>query len=659
MCGIVGCFGFGHTTPDPALWSRLVGCVSHRGPDAEGFWSEGRFALGHRRLAVIDLSENGAQPMATADGRLVISFNGEIYNYLELRDELSAAGIRFRTNSDTEVLLHGYRAWGTQLPARLIGMFAFAIADRERQELFVARDRFGEKPLLLRETERDVAFASEMRALAAVPGAARTLDPVALGRYLCLNYVPGERTLMAGVRRLPPGSWRLYTKTGRAREERFWTPPPLDAAASVENEADALDTLERLLRRAVKFTLRSDVPVGIFLSGGIDSSLIASFAAEEGSLSSGYCLTFEEDSYSEWSRAQTTARRIALPLTEVRLDASALEHFLDLVTHADDPLADSSGLAVWTIARAAAEREKVVLSGDGGDELFAGYLTYRATQVHRRLQRMVPAALRPLVAWAGARMPTSERKVSRSYKAMRYLRAFALPPNLAHFTWNGVWLPADAAELLRDDTAADAARRALAELARAYGVPPAPTLRHLQYADVQEYLPNDILSKADRMSMAHGLEVRAPFLEPSLAEFALTLPDAMKISPRGTLKALLRTLARRRLGAEIADAPKQGFSIPIHAWLRGPGRTLIEDLLSESSLVSVGELEPARVRRAVADHLTGRQSLGWELWGLAVLVAWHRQYIQRSPVVPSARVAPTTIPISDGAAPLVSGETAR
>ena len=635
MCGIVGCFGFGETRPDPALWTRLAGCVSHRGPDADGFWSDGRYAFGHRRLAIIDLSERGRQPMATADGRFVVTFNGEIYNYLELRGELAAAGCRFTTNSDTEVLLHGYRAWGTGLPARLIGQFAFALADRERQELFIARDRFGEKPLLLRETGTDVAFASEMRALVSIPGATRALDPVALGRYLCLNYVPGDRTMMQGVRRLPPGTWRLYTPAGKAREGRFWSPPSLDAEPSATTDSEAFETLERLLRQAVRFTLRSDVPVGIFLSGGIDSSLIASFAAEEGSLSRGYCLTFDETSYSEWGRAQRTAARISMPLTEVRLEPSALGNFLDLVKHADDPLADSSGLAVWTIARTAAQREKVVLSGDGGDELFAGYLTYRATLMHNRIQRFVPAGLRRLVASAGARIPTSERKVSRSYKAMRYLRAFALAPNVAHFTWNGVWLPDDAARLVRDREAAAGAQGALEELARDHGVPRVPTLRHLQHADVSEYLPNDILAKADRMSMAHGLEVRAPFLEPALADFALRLPDRLKISRGGELKYLLRELARRRLGPEIADAPKQGFSIPVHGWLRGPGRELIEDLLSTESLAQVTELDPVQVRRAVDDHLAARQSLGWEIWGLAVLVAWHRQYIQRAPALPS------------------------
>lgn len=631
MCGILGGFAFHGARFQGDELVRQVSALAHRGPDDATCWSGGAFAFGHRRLSIIDLA-GGRQPMSDAGHGLVVTFNGEIYNYLELRDELAARGARFRTDSDTEVLLHGYRQWGAELPSRLIGMYAFAIADMRRQELFLARDPFGEKPLLYTESAERVLFASELGPLSALLGSERRFNAAALPAYLCLNYVPGDETLMAGVRRVPPGTWRLYDRDGAVTTGRSWTPP--DSCDASLDLTTAMDRVEGLLEDSVRMSLRSDVPVGIFLSGGIDAALIARFAAEQGQLAHAFCLTFDEASYSEWERAERTARHLGIPLTRVRMGEEAMARFPEIVAHGDDPLADSSSLAVYTLAETAARHVKVVLSGDGGDELFGGYLTYKATAWHNRFSSRFPRIVRRGLAAVGRRLPTHEKKVSATYKLMRYLRAVDLPPNEAHFTWNGVWLPDDAASLLDGTDLKERGRRALAELAMRHGLPARPPLDALQRADVSDYLPNDILTKADRMSMAHGLEVRAPFLNPHLAAFALSLPAHLKVTGRGPTKRVLRALAARRYDANIANAGKQGFSIPVHAWLRGAGRPLVEDLLSPASIGRIDALDAHAVARAVDAHMRGR-SLGFEIWGLMVLSAWYRRHIVGAPSAPT------------------------
>jgi asparagine synthase (glutamine-hydrolysing) len=628
VCGIVGRFSWDGPVDPEGVLPGLVNHLVHRGPDEGAFWEDARFFLGHRRLSIIDLAQGG-QPMASPDGSLVVTFNGEIYNYVELRDELRQRGYAFRTSSDTEVLLHGYREWGVELPARLVGMFAFAIADRRRGELFLARDRFGEKPLLYLEHAGAVTFASELRPLAALPGLDRRLNEPVLGAYLCLNYVPGNDTLLAGVHRLPPGTWRLYTGRG-SRSGEYWAPPPDGERPGLSLDA-AVEELRHQIDGAVGWALRSDVPVGIFLSGGMDSSLVAESASRQGRLSRAYCLDFPEDGYSEWGKASFVADRLGVPLTRVVLDASSTADFLRVVEHADDPLADSSALAVWTISREAAQHNKVVLGGDGGDELFAGYLTYQATLLHAATVARLPGGVRRALAARAERLPTSEKKVSLSYQMMRFFRASDLPPGEAHFTWNGVWLPSGAARLLRPGAARAEARGALAALAARHAVPERPGLGALQRADMSEYLPNDILAKVDRMSMAHGLEVRAPFLQPAMAEFALSLPAALRCRMTGRPKRILRELARRLYGERVSGAKKQGFSIPIHGWVRGPARNVALDLLSAESVRRIDALDADAVERVVADHMAGRRSLGWEVWGLMVLAAWHRSRILTPP----------------------------
>jgi asparagine synthase (glutamine-hydrolysing) len=651
MCGILGHYRFEAGAPLPPAFDRLIDTLAHRGPDDRTYWEDDRFAFGHRRLSIIDLA-GGRQPMGTDDGELVVTFNGEIYNYLELRQELTARGCRFATGSDTEVLLHGYREWGSAIVSKLIGMFAFGIADRRRQELFLARDRFGEKPLLYLDGPKGVTFASELTPLSILAGDGRTLDRESLGRFLCLNYVPGDGTLLRQVRRIPPGTWRRYEAGGRVETQAYFTPP----APSEIRELDmtsAVGELETLLDDSVRLTLRSDVPVGLFLSAGIDSSLVARSAARAGRLSRAFCLGFDEDGYSEVAGAATTARHLGVPLTTVTLTTQVFDDFFGIVRHADEPMADSSAMAVWTLSREAARHVKVVLSGDGGDELFGGYLTHRASLWHQAVTARMPAAVRGSLAGLASAIPTSESKVSSSYKLARYLRAAALPVSRAHFSWNGAWMPSQAARLSASTEVRAAALAGLDWMAERHHLGARVSLGELQRADIGDYLPNDILVKSDRMAMAHGLEVRAPFLNGSIAEFGLRLPARLKAGLSGHGKRVLRELAARSYGVDVAHARKQGFSVPIHAWLRGPGRAIAEELLSPSSLGRVEVLDAVTVQQALRAHMESRRSYGFELWGLMVFVAWHRQHLQSSAAWSPASLAPERIVFQR------SGEAAR
>ena len=640
MCGLVGFFAPEGAAPHRALWPDLVNHLRHRGPDAGSYWADGPFFLGHRRLSILGLS-SGHQPMATPDGSLVVILNGEIYNFVELRAELEGLGHGFRTDSDTEVLLHGYRAWGEELPRHLVGQFAFALADRRRRRLFLARDRFGEKPLFVLRTPGYVAFASELRPLAALPDLDRRLDVAALGGFLSLNYVPGDQTLLAGVRRLPPATQATFSAEGE-RAARYWDPPQHVAEGPRGMDA-ALEEWRPLFDRSVRLAMRADVPVGIFLSGGMDSALVAESAVRQGRLNRAYFLDFEEQEWSEKDAARTVADRLGVPLECATLTSDALRDFLPIVAHADDPLADSSALAVWTIARHAARENKVVLGGDGGDELYGGYLTYRASRLHAALTTRLPSPVRAALARVGRALPTRDGKVSLSERARRFLRAADLPPEEAHFTWNGTWLPEEAARMVCGERERALVRAALPALAARTGQGSIPGLRRFQLVDIAEYLPNDILAKVDRMTMAHGLEARTPFLNHELAAWALTMPERLAVSPGGELKALLRAAARRVFGPGIADRPKRGFSIPVHSWIRGPLAEVIRELLDPRSVEALGVLDSAAVAAALRDHLSGRRHLGFEIWGLAVLVAWHRMRVARPPDAPAAIEPPRAV----------------
>jgi asparagine synthase (glutamine-hydrolysing) len=644
MCGI---FGFvGSNLPPVSDLARVTNLLSHRGPDGGACWHEPGVFLGHRRLSIIDL-DHGAQPMFSGDARYVITFNGEIYNYPELRDELRGLGAHFRTASDTEVILAAYAQWGIETAARLEGMFAFAVYDRIERTTYLARDRFGEKPLLVTQADGRLVFASEMAPLAALGVGGRDIDHQALAGYLCLNYVPGTRTMLRAVSRLAPAEWRLYGPEGLRRQARYWAPPsaPLPTNRST---GDLLDELQQRIDGAMQITLRSDVPVGLFLSGGVDSAVVAQSAARLGRLEQAFCIdVVGTQGFSEWDAAARVGKRIGVEVTRVPLDGGVLDEFLDVVRHLDDPLADSSAMAVWSVARAASRQLKVVLSGDGGDELFGGYLTYAASLWRQRVRPALPQDAWKALARLSSHVGTSRReKMTWRYKLHRFLRAMPLPPAEAHLTLNGTWLPQQVAALASDARLRAAAPLALSEMVGASQR--TISLHDLQLTDIHEYLTNDILAKVDRATMAHGLESRAPLLNRAVAEFALTLPEPYRVTG-ATTKYLLRELCARHFGRAHAYAPKRGFSIPVHTWLRREGRGLMTGLLARDRVDALGCLDAAAVSRTVDRHLAGA-TYGWELWGLMVLVAWFEQRVASPPdfnalsEVPAVPAAATIAP---------------
>ena len=648
MCGIFGQYSWARPPDDPALLWSATESLAHRGPDGGAFWSEGAFFFGHRRLSIIDLAE-GAQPMASVDGRYVVTFNGEIYNYIELRQELEGRGHRFRTQSDTEVLLAGYAEWGSELPKHLLGMFAFAIADRRDEELFIARDRFGEKPLFIRETAGRITFASELKALSSLPDADREIDVAGLSAYLCLNYVPGDATMLRDVRRLPAGSWRRYRR-GTQERGQFWSALDSNPAGPLPQTLDeAADAASTAIDASVRMALRSDVPVALFLSGGIDSSLVAESAVRQGGLKEAFCVDFADSGFSEWDGAKRVADKLGVRLHRVRVDSAMLSDFESVVAHADDPLADSSSLPVYSLARETARQFKVTISGDGGDELFGGYLTHRATRMHASVIARLPIFLRRAMAGIAPLLPVTRGKATSSYMLRRFLRAADLESSAAHFSWNGTWLPHEARGFVASDLAGEDMLRCLDRVAGDNGLTGAISLAALQRADIREYLANDILVKVDRMTMAHGLESRAPLLSPELASFGLALPEHLKVG-RGGGKLVLRRLASKMLGTEVGQARKQGFSIPIHDWLSGPGRELLLDKLSPASIAATRLLDTAAVVAVRDAHLQGEASYGFELWGLMVLVEWCRVRRDAPPFKPADPAALARHQVLRGAA---------
>jgi asparagine synthase (glutamine-hydrolysing) len=628
-----------------AAIERAIASIHHRGPDDSGVWNDGPVTLGHRRLSIIDLG-TGQQPMASHDGRFVIVYNGEIYNYVEVREELLRQGARFSTQSDTEVIIEAFRAYDTAALARLSGMFAFALYDRKERTLLLARDRLGEKPLIYTQTEtHGVTFASELKALVAAGVVGTEIDPEVLELYLTLNYVPGTRLLLRGVSRVAPGHW-LRFRAGRLVDGgRYWSPPdPGAAPLQYASEAEALPELRSRLDHAVKIALRSDVPLTLFLSGGIDSSLIAESAVRQGMIRTAYCLDFDEEGFSEWKHAKFAADALGLELRRAVARVPDFDTFRRIVSHTDDPTADSSAVAVWYLAQRTAQDFKVVITGDGGDELFGGYLTYQASRLYAVLHRYLPSSLLKLIAWPFDRLSAGDGKVAATYKAQRFARAFGLSPGLAHMTWNGAFMPREARALIAPEFRGSDSFLPLERLISEHQMPASPALRDLQRLDALEYLPNDILAKVDRVTMAHGLESRAPFLSPEVAEFGLALPEALKLQWSGRPKRVLRSLASATLGPEIGAANKKGFSIPVHRWLRGAMRDSLEASLGTEAIAGLPFLDAKAVAALCDQHVSGRAQLGFELWGLMALSAWWRQ-VSAPAATNSSRSTPPSAPL--------------
>ncbi len=559
--------------------------------------------------------------MSSEDGDIVLVFNGEIYNHNELRSELESLGHRFFTRSDTEVVLRAFLQWDTGSFERLRGMFAIALWSESKRRLVLARDRLGIKPLYLYRLQDDILFGSELKAIFVHPEVKRQISLPGLNCYLSLNYVPSPWTLAEGVEKLPPGHFFEWTN-GRIRTRPYWR---LEFSERADwTEGAAKERLDWLLRESIREHMISDVPLGIWLSGGLDSSTILHYAASQTSARlKTFSISFQGRSFDETSYARSVAARYGAEHHELDLNpeqdlAGAIEEF---AYFSDEPSADSGALPVWFLSRMSRKQVTVALSGEGADELFAGYLTYQADRL-AHLARLVPGPARALALRALQRWPVSDEKIGLEYEVKRFLEGSLLPPGEAHLYWNGTFseeqkkalLPGADHQYLRD---------ALRQLSR--NSAPLGGVNRFLLLDQNCYLPDDILYKSDRMSMAHSLEVRPPFLDHRLVEFAASLPERFKL--RGLRKKyLLSELMKEKLPAAILRRKKVGLDIPTHDWLRGALRPLLEDTLASDSVERIGLFRPGVVQSFVRRHLERRANLGFHLWGLMILFLWMRRW---------------------------------
>jgi asparagine synthase (glutamine-hydrolysing) len=617
LCGIAG-FTHKDWIPAPERIRSATATLIHRGPDQQGVFESKIVSLGATRLKIIDLGA-GDQPITTAGTTVV--FNGEIYNHLELRAELENLGHRFLSHCDTETVLHAFLEWDTECFSRLRGMFAIALWTELDRRLVLARDRMGIKPLFFAQSGEDLFFGSELKALFVHPEIDRRLSLEGLDCYLSMNYVPCPWTLVEGIEKLPPGQW-LEWRNGRVSNNAYWALPT--PVARERTLADAKEELDHLLRQSIREHLISDVPLGMWLSGGIDSSTILHYAATESRAPlRTFSISFRGRSFDESEYIRQVANHYHTEHEQLDLNPQsdlegAIEEF---AYYSDEPSADAGALPVWFLSKLSKTRTTVSLSGEGADEIFAGYLTHRANQLAEPIRR-VPRTLLRLGLNGLRHWPVSNEKIGFEYKATRFLEGSLMTPDRAHVHWNGTFSDAEKLRLL-EHRIPGALHRALRELRSLTRT--SDDLSPYLWFDQKYFLPDDILTKTDRMSMAHSLEVRPPFLDHRIVEFSATLPASLKI--RGSRqKVLLKELMKGKLPVAVLNRKKIGFDIPAHDWLRGPLRSLLVDTLSAGASEYAGLFRPAAINSYVQHHMERRTNVGYHLWGLMVLFLWMKKW---------------------------------
>jgi asparagine synthase (glutamine-hydrolysing) len=631
MCGICGVAG-GHEAASRELVGRMCAAMVHRGPDDEGSIHLDGVTLGMRRLSIIDV-EGGHQPIHNEDSTVWVVQNGEIYNHLELRDVLVAAGHSFATQSDTEVLVHGYEEWGEGLVERLNGMFAFAVFDRSRRRVLLARDRMGIKPMHYAVDGRRLVFASELKALLCDPVLRREIDPVALDDYLALEFVPSPRSIVRGISKLPPAhTLEWFPDSGLHRLHRYWAPAlgEDEGDRPVRNLDEQCEELRTVLRESVRKELISDVPLGVFLSGGIDSSAVIAMMAQLGGDVKSFSVGFAERSFDESQYARQVAQHVGSHHYELTLEPSML---LDLIpqlpTLLDEPIGDASIIPTYLLSAFTRRHVTVALGGDGGDELFAGYPTLQAHRLAGYYNR-VPRLLREgLVEPVVRRLPVSRNNLSFDFRAKRFVSGARHEVAERHRRWMGSFAREERTALLSADMRDLLAGGGHVRLEDLDGVEVRDPLNQVLLMDMRLYLENDILVKLDRASMMASLEGRVPLLNNDFVDYATRLPLSMKL--RGlTSKFLLRRALRGILPDSILNRPKKGFGIPVANWFRGPLKEQLLSVLSADRIARKGFFDPAAVSLLVDDHLAGRRDNRKQLWTLFVFELWHDGYLTGS-----------------------------
>ena len=625
MCGIAG-FTHKNWAPEPERIERATATLAHRGPDQRGVFRSSIVSMGATRLKIIDL-QGGDQPIVTDDGDTAIVFNGEIYNHLELRGELEKLGHRFRSHSDTETVLRAFVEWDTECFSRLRGMFAIALWMKSSRRLVLARDRMGIKPLYIARHGEDLFFGSELKTIFIHPEFERRLSLAGLDCYLSLNYVPCPWTLVEGIEKLPPGQWMEW-RDGKVSVEAYWSLP---AGPICERSLDsACEELDSLLQQSVSEHLLSDVPLGLWLSGGIDSSTVLHYAATASSRPiKTLSVSFLGRSFDETAYIRSAAKKYGTDHQEFDLTPKAnlrgaIEEF---AYYSDEPSSDAGALPVWFLSKMSRTKVTVALSGEGADELFGGYLTYRANQLARPMRRLPKWGLRAGLGVARL-WPVSDDKISREYMVKRFLEGSLLSAEQAHVYWNGTFS--------RSQVSALAAVSLSGSLDRVLGeLRDAPTARDgvspYLWWDQRYFLPDDILNKVDRMSMAHSLEVRPPFLDHRIVEFAATLPPSLKMQG-SRQKVVLKHLMKGRLPETILQRKKVGFDIPAHEWMRGALREMLLDTMQEGLAENKSLFRTGVIQELVRLHLERRLNVGYHLWGLLLLFLWMKKWrIQAAP----------------------------
>ena len=627
MCGIVGAVRRGDGAVDAGVLQQMCDAIRHRGPDEEGRYLKGPAGLAMRRLAIIDLA-SGQQPMRNADGTAWIVFNGEIYNYKELRESLARLGHEFHTDSDTEVVLAAYERYGADCPVHLRGMFAFAVYDERTEELLLARDRVGKKPVLYAETPAGLVFGSEFQALLKHPDVGRDVDREAIHHYLSFMCVPAPLTAFRQIRKLEPGHTLRYSRrTGDLKTARYWRP---DFSRKIKiTEEEAGERAVELLREAVRVRLMSEVPLGAFLSGGVDSSAVVALMSEVSSSPvKTFSIGFEEADFSELHHARRVAEHVGADHHEFVVRPDAMEVLPTLVEHYGEPYADSSAIPTYYVARETRRHVTVALNGDGGDECFAGYERYAAMKLAGSYRRLPGFVREGLIRQAANLLPTSELRRSRARSLKRFVAAAGLPHVERYMRWVSALDAGAKRELYTEDFRRETEGIDPSDFlapwfagANGSGIVDAALL-----ADTMTYLPNDLLVKVDIASMAVSLEARSPFLDHHVIEFAASLPENLKL--RGvTTKYILKRVLSKLLPAENLKRPKQGFGVPVGHWLRKEMQGFLRETLLSDRFARRNLFRPAEVARMVELHTRGERDYTSQLWTLLMLELWFERFI--------------------------------
>jgi asparagine synthase (glutamine-hydrolysing) len=622
MCGICGILNFDGEPVNKQLVGKMTASIAHRGPDNEGLFVKGPVGLGHRRLAIIDCSESGNQPMSNEDKTIWITYNGEIYNFKNLRKELESCGHRFQSNTDTEVIIHSYEEWGTDCLKRFNGMFAFAIWDENKDRLWLVRDRMGVKPLFYCNIPSRLLFGSEIKAIIADSRVDRQVDYEALSYFLALNYTPAPFTLFSRVKQVMPGHYLMISMDGCIEDVEYWRLSFNEDKR--QSEKQYLETFANLLEDAVKIRLVSDVPFGVFLSGGLDSSSIAYWMSRNMDVVKTFSIGFEQGSYSEIGYARKISSAIKSDHYDMLVNMETPEVLSKIVWHSEEPTADSSMAAVFYLARLAKTQVSMVLGGDGADELLAGYETYSAYYV-RQAYRLIPSLIRKtLIANLIKKLPVSHSKVSFDFKARRFVKGAELSAEDAHASWRTIF-DADARKLLLEPIsqkpgvamdAVDLFRKAFQESGTTH------PLNRMLYVDTRLYMPNDMLVKVDRMTMAHSLEAREPYLDHRLVEFAASLPPNLKLKHFNKKKYILKTAMKGKIPQDIIDRKKEGFNVPNAFWINEQLKPFIIDNLSSTRLKDMGLFDNRYVKNTLEDHFNRKTDNSHQIWCLLVLSLW-------------------------------------